>query len=65
VHLTFVDIISGDIIRFVVGSVFQSFVETRSKPPIAIIDSSCTSGTFMLETYNLNFTARQLIRQSA
>jgi len=28
--------------------------------PLAIIDSSCTSGTSTLEAYNSNFIARQL-----
>jgi len=31
--------------------------------PFAIIDPSCTSGTFMLETYYSNVIARQLYAQ--
>jgi len=34
-----------------------------TQAPLAIIDSSCTSGTSTLETHDSNFIARQLYAQ--
>jgi len=38
-------------------------MDGSSTIPAALIDSSCDSGTCMLETYYLNFIARQLYVQ--